>query len=84
MPEENYAEELLRELREKEDAQKAVDPAAPAVRAAIAELEAPWVLYRSGLEVIRFPEGDPFTPYRVRSRVKACEFRSCSEALWSR
>ena len=55
----------MREDREKKEAQAAVDRAAPAVRAAIAELEAPWELHRSGLEVIRPPEGDPFTPYRV-------------------
>src|SRR6476661_6830880 len=62
MPE-TYAEQVMREDREKKEAQAAVDRAAPAVRAAIAELEAPWELHRSGLEMIRPPEGDPFTPY---------------------
>jgi hypothetical protein len=44
MPEETFAEQMLREKREKEEAQRAVELAAPAVRAAIAELEAPWEL----------------------------------------
>jgi len=80
----------MREDREKKEAQAAVDRAAPAVRAAIAELEAPWELHRSGLEVIRPPEGDPFTPYRVclerfdgneRKVVAYPEARSEAEAI---
>jgi hypothetical protein len=61
----SYAEELLRELNEKEQAEKAVARATPYVRAAIAKLEAPWSVCISGLEVIRPPEGDRFTPFRV-------------------
>jgi hypothetical protein len=51
--------------REIDEAQTAIDKAAAAIQAEIAELEAPWTVCRTGLEVIEPPPGDPFTPWRV-------------------
>src|SRR6478672_2059756 len=62
MPEETIAEQVMRENRERKDAEETVAQAAPAVRAAIAKLEAPWS--ESGL-IIRPQNGDQFTPYFV-------------------
>jgi hypothetical protein len=58
----SHAKELMREDREKKEAQAAVDRAAPAVRAAIAQLEQPCSVVRYGLDVVPPPKGDPYTP----------------------
>jgi hypothetical protein len=65
MPEETIAERVTREYREKFEAEQAVARAAPAVRAAIAQLDPPWSVCTSGLEIIPPQAGDLFTPYFV-------------------
>ena len=54
-----------RRQREMEEAKAAIDRAAPAVQAEIAELEAPWSVTRTGLGVAQPAAGDPFTPFYV-------------------
>jgi hypothetical protein len=47
------------------EAQAAVDLAVPEVRNAIADLEVPWSVCKTGLEVVEPPPGEPYQPYRV-------------------
>ena len=65
MSTESYVEREQRERREKFEAEQAVARAAPHVRAAIAQLDPPWSVCTSGLEIIRPQAGDLFTPYFV-------------------
>ena len=51
--------------RQRTAAQAIVDKVAPLVRAAIAQLDPPWFVCTSGLEIISPQPGDPFTPYFV-------------------
>jgi hypothetical protein len=64
MPE-TYAEQVMREDREKKEAQAAIDRVAPAVQAEIAVLDVPWSVTRTGLGVAEPAAGDPFTPFYV-------------------
>jgi hypothetical protein len=57
-----WIEAQIEEQRAKADAQAIVGKAAPFVRAAIAKLDPPWSVCRSGLEII---PGNLFTPYFV-------------------
>ena len=65
MSTESYVEREQRERREKFEAEQAVARAAPHVRAAIAQLDPPWSVCTSGLEIIPPQAGDLFTPYFV-------------------
>jgi hypothetical protein len=51
--------------KELAEVQAAVDKAAPAVQAEIAELDVPWSVTRTGHEVAEPAAGDPFTPFYV-------------------
>jgi len=49
--------------KELAEVQAAFDKAAPAVQAEIAQLDVPWSVTRTGLEVAEPAAGDPFTPF---------------------
>ncbi len=51
--------------KELAEVQAAIDRAAPAVQAEIAELDVPWSVTRIGHEVAEPAVGDPLTPFYV-------------------
>src|SRR6478672_4416110 len=51
--------------KELAEVQAAIDKAAPAVQAEIAQLDVPWSVTRTGHEVAEPAAGDPFTPFYV-------------------